>query len=235
MSGTVAVVAGDTGRYTMFSVCLTQLRTPVNTSVDWGLSTDISGARNALVERALERGSEWVFFIDDDHVYPRDLLMRLLSHELPMVCSLYLRRAGQFDPVAYSHRNPETKLYESIDLTECGREGLIPIYAAGAAGMLIRSEVFRAIEPPWFEHGRVLDRDWNASEDIIFCEKVNEAGFEIFLDLEANLGHCAPCAIWPSWVDEEWSVGFSVSDTLRIYYPIEKSAEAAAEADAVRR
>ena len=233
MSGTVAIIAGDTGRYTLFSVCLTQLRHPLNTRIDWGLSTDVAGARNTLVERSLEAGSEWILFIDDDHVYPPDLLSRLLEHEKMIVGSLYLRRARPFSPVAFSHRT-EGNLYQSIDLTELPHEGLLKVQAVGAAGLLIRSEVFRAIEPPWFEYGR--SGEWNASEDIIFCEKAQEAGFDVFIDLAAQLGHMTPTAIWPSWVDNEWAVGFSVADGLRLFCPIEKAAEVQdAEADAVRR
>lgn len=233
MSGTVGIIASDTGRYTLFSVCLTQLKHPVNTRIDWGLSTDIAGARNTLVERSLETGSEWILFIDDDHVYPTDLLIRLLEHEKPIVGSLYLRRARPFEPVAFSHRN-EDGLYRSIDLTTLPNEGLLKVQAVGAAGLLIHSEVFRAIEYPWFEHGRV--GEWNASEDIIFCEKAQDAGFDVFIDLAAQLGHLSPTAIWPTWVDEEWAVGFSVADGLRLYCPIENTAEVEdAAADAVRR
>lgn len=229
MSGTVGIIANDTGRYTLFSVCLTQLRHPVNTRIDWALSTDLAGARNTLVERSLEAGSEWMLFLDDDHVYPGDLLNQLLAHEQLVVCSLYLRRAQPFTPLAFSGKDEEG-LYIPIDLTEYPNEGLLKIYGAGTAGMLIRSEVFREIPYPWFEHGRV--GEWNSSEDLIFCEKANAAGIDIFLDLGAQLGHMSPCAIWPSWIDQEWAVGFSVADGLRLYYPIEKAADAA---DAVRR
>jgi GT2 family glycosyltransferase len=229
MSGTLGIVAGDLGRYTLFSVCLTQLRHPPNTQVDWALSTDIAGARNSIVRRALDSGSEWVLFIDDDHVYPSDLLYRLLEHDEDVVGSLYLRRAQPFAPVAFSERG-EDGLYQSIDLTELPSEGLLKVKAIGASGLLIKCEVFRAIEEPWFEYGRV--GTWDASEDIIFCEKAEQAGFNIYVDLAAQLGHMTPSAIWPSWIDQEWAVGFSVADGLRLYCPIEKAAEAA---DAVRR
>lgn len=234
MAGTVGIIAGDTGRYTLFSVCLTQLRHPPNTNVDWALSTDIAKARNTLVRRSLEAGSEWILFLDDDHVYPSDLLFRLLAHEKDIVGSLYLRRAAPFAPVAFSHRRQDDGLYQSIDLTELPNEGLLKVQAVGAAGLLIRSEVFRAFPEPWFVHGR--HAEWDASEDIVFCEQAQDAGFEVFVDLGAQLGHMAPAAVWPSWIDQEWAVGFSVADGLRLYCPIEKQAEAAlAPADAVRR
>lgn len=229
MSGTVGLVAGDTARYTHFSMCLAQLRHPPNTRIDWATSADISSSRNALVKRSLQAGSEWIFFLDDDHVFSEEILMNLLAHEQDVVGSLYLRRGSPFSPVAFSHRS-EDGLYYSIELATLPHEGLLKVQAVGAAGLLIRSEVFRAIEEPWFEHGRV--GAWDASEDIIFCEKAQAAGFDVFIDLGTQLGHMTPSAIWPSYVDQEWAVGFSMTDGTRLYVPIEKAAEAA---DAVRR
>ena len=234
MSGTIGIIAQDNNRYTMFSICLTLLRHPPNTRIDWGISTDIAGARNSLVQRSLEAGSEWILFLDDDMVFPDDLLLKMLAHEKDIVSALYMRRAGDHSPLAFSHRNEEG-LYEAVDLTQLPGEGLLKVHATGAGGLLIRSEVFRAIsaEPNWFEHGRVKDRDWNAAEDIIFCEKANEAGFDVYLDLGAPIGHMAPSAVWPSFVDKEWCIGFSVADGTRLYVPIEQAAAQAA--DAVRR
>ena len=229
MSGTVGIIANDNAKYTLFSVCLAQLRHPPNTNIDWALSTDPARARNTLVQRSLDAGSEWIIFLDDDHVYPSDLLFRLLEHEKDIVGSLYLRRNQPFSPVAFSHKT-EDGLYQSIDLSELPNEGLLKVQALGASGLLIRSEVFRAIEPPWFVYGQF--RNWDASEDIIFCEQAQDAGFEVFLDLGAQLGHLTPSAVWPSWIDQEWTVGFSVADGARLYVPTEKAAQAA---DAVRR
>lgn len=224
MSGTIGIVASDTARWTLFSVCLIQMNHPPNTRVDWALSTDIAGARNTLIERSLEVGSEWILFLDDDHAFPPDLLLRLLKHDKDFVCSLYLRRAQPFAPVAFSGKNEEG-LYDSIDLTTMPITGLQRIHAAGGAGMMVKSEVFRAIEYPWFEHGRVVENGevkWNASEDIIFCEKANAAGFDIWLDPEAQLGHMTPSSVWPSVIDDKWCIGFTVADGLRLYTDISK-------------
>lgn len=235
MSGTLAIVAKDEARYTLFWICVLKVlgTSPPNTRWDIGISTDIAGARNHLVQRSLDEGSEWILFVDDDMVFPADLLKRLLAHEVDIVGAPYLRRAGDHSPLAFSGRN-EDGLYDAIDLTRFPGEGLLKVQALGAGCILIRSEVFRAIssEPNWFEHGRVKDRDWNAAEDIIFCEKANEAGFDVFVDLGTPVGHMAPSSVWPSYIDKEWAVGFSVADGTRLYVPIEKAAEAA---DAVRR
>lgn len=232
MSGTIGVIANDTGRYTLFSVALTHLKHPPGTLMDWEFGTDIVRARNALVERLLASDSQWLLFLDDDHVFPNDLLGDLLAHEQPIVGSLYLRRQTPFAPLAFSERTADG-LYQTIDLSALPGEGLLKVQAIGTSGLLVRREVFEAIESPWFEYGAT--ERWDASEDIIFCEKAQAAGFPVYVDLGSRLGHMTPTAVWPSWIDQEWVVGFSVADGLSLFCPIEKEAEAVAPADAVRR
>ena len=221
-------MAQQTARYSAFAVCLTQLRTPPNTKVDWVFTTDVAGGRNTLVKRALENGAEWVLFLDDDQSFPPDLLMKLLAHEKDIVSALYVQRAGGHGPLAFSERTKDNT-YTQIDLTSLPGEGLLKVHACGAGGLLIRSEVFRAIhEDTWFQYGLVFNETWNASEDIIFCEKAHKAGFEVFVDLGCPIGHMAPTAIWPQFIDNQWCLGFSVADGTQLYVPIEpKQAEPA--------
>ena len=222
MSGTIGCVVQAQARYSAFLACMESLQRPPNTKFDMVESTDIPGARNTLVQRALENGSEWILMLDDDHTFGSDFLWKLLAHEKPIVSGLYLARAGGHEPIAFSHRRAD-KLYERINLPELPAEGLLRVKAVGAGGLLVRSEVFWAIDenPTWFEHGRVIGEDWNAAEDIIFCEKAQKAGFDVFVDLGARMGHMAPSAIWPEYVDNQWCLGFSVADGTQLYVPIE--------------
>lgn len=229
MSGTVAIPTRDVGRYTFAEISRTILTLPPETYFDWEISTYLALARNKLVQRVLDSNSDWIFFVDDDQALRPDTLMRLLSYEKPIVSGLYLNRNRPFFPIAFSER-AEDGTYIPIDLPTLPKEGLLQVQAVGAGCLLIRREVLEAIGENWFQHGRV--DDWDASEDIIFCEQARAAGYEIFVDLGTQVGHFAPAAVWPSWVDQEWAVGFSVADGLRLYCPIEKAAEAA---DAVRR
>jgi hypothetical protein len=227
MSGMVGVIANDTGRYSLFTFCLTMLRNPPNTQIQPALTSDRILGRNKLAKMAVETGSEWLLFIDDDHVFHPDLLHRLLAHNVDIVGSLYLQRMLPFAPVAYSQKT-EDERYIPLNLAEMPEDGLVEVAAIGTGGMLIRSEVFHALEYPYFEHGR-------ASEDLIFCDRAREAGFTIHCDLGSRLGHMTPTAIWPSWVDEEWVVGYSIADNFSLYARIENPAEAdLAPADAVK-
>ena len=217
MSGSVGVIADATARYTQFSECLVGLTTkmPVNTVVQFRIGPDRGRCRDWLVEQSLQRGSEWILFLDDDHSFPPTLLLQLLAHEQPIVSSLYLRRTNPFLPIAYESKD-DAGLYMPIDLTDAPSEGLRKIVAAGSGGMLIRSEVFHAIEPPWFLH---TDEQ---SEDLFFCDRAREAGFPLYVDLSARLGHIAPLNFVPVHVEDEgWKASIVVSPTLSIVLDID--------------
>jgi hypothetical protein len=79
--------------------------------------------------------------------------------------------------------------------------------------MLIRSEVFHELEPPWFVHTT------KQSEDLYFCDRLAEAGFPMFVDLNARLGHLAVFNIYPDF-DEQWGAGISVSPSMKVVLPI---------------
>ena len=213
MSGTVGIIANDSARYTLFAASLVNLRTPVNTAISWAVGSDRIVGRNNIVRQALDQGSEWVLFLDDDHAFGPDLLLRLLAHDQPIVASLYMGRARPFAPIAYGEKQDDGT-YLPIQLPGLPESGLLAVVAAGTGGMLIRSEIFRAVGEPWCEHGR-------ASEDLIFCDKAREAGFPIYLDLATHLGHLAPCSIWPTFLEGEWAVGFTVTDGTSLYVRIE--------------
>lgn len=217
MAGSVGVIADATARYTQFTECLTGLTTkmPVNTNVQFRIGPDRGRCRDWLVAQSLERGSEWILFLDDDHAFAPTLLLQLLSHEQPIVSSLYLRRTNPFLPIAYESKDDQG-LYMPLDLTEAPKEGLVPIVAAGTGGMLIRSEVFYDLEPPWFLH---TDEQ---SEDLYFCDRAREAGFPLYVDLEARLGHIAPLNFLPTFYEGEgWKAGIVVSPTLTVVLDID--------------
>lgn len=208
MSGNVGVICNDNARYSMFGIRLAQLRTPPNTKLDWAVTSDRILGRNSLAKRALDDGAEWLMFIDDDHVFAEDMLLRLLSHEVEIVGGLYMQRQIPFMPIAYSAKTDDG-VYVPIDLTGLEGEGLYRVRSLGTGGMLIRSEVLRAIPYPWFEHGL-------ASEDHIFCDKATELGIHVHVDLAVRLGHMSPAAIWPAYGEDGWGVGFMVADNYSI-------------------
>lgn len=218
--GTIGLIADQSARYTMFFQSLTGLlaHLPAEKVVDWEIGADRGRSRNTLVRRALARNSDWLLFLDDDHTFPPNLLQTLLSREMPVVASLYLQRTDPFLPIAYAEKD-ENGDYWPLDLSACPEHGLVTVVGAGTGGMLIRSEVFRQLEPPWFLHTT------EQSEDLYFCRSLVEAGIQLYVDLDARLGHVTPNSIYPDYEQDQWVAGMAISPSMKVLLPINMPSE----------
>lgn len=223
--GLVGVIANDSARYSLFWSCMDKLQMPSGWQKEHLIGGDWCGARNSLVELTLELGFDWLWFMDDDHAFAPDLLIKLLRHDKPLVVPVCLTRTHPFAPVTFTERVGEDK-YLPIYLPEQPETGLVELVAGGCAGMLISREVLESMEAPWFEYGF-------ASEDIIFCNKAKEQGYEIYCDLSARLGHITTTVVWPAIHDDEWVVGFNIGRDLNLFCPIETKEAGQTEEDPV--
>jgi hypothetical protein len=214
VTGIIGVIANDAARFSQFTACLVQLDRPEGAEVEVMIGGDWCAARNNLARATIEGGHDWLWFMDDDHVFAPEMLNRLLSHDRPLVTPLCLTRQAPFRPVQFTERIPDAdKQYLPIPLDRMTGKvtELVKLEAGGCAGMLIRREVLEAIPDPWFEYA---DR----SEDIIFCEKAKAAGFDLWCDLRCRLGHIAVAVVEPAVVGDGWAIGLTVGgrDGLRL-------------------
>jgi len=209
----VGVIATDLARFTLNASCLVQLQGPPLTEVKFAIGGDLSTNRNNIIKEALERDKDYVFFCDDDMVFPPDILTRLLKHEEQIVASLYVSRHHPFRAMAFTEKVKVDgrDSWIPIRLKDQPPTGLIEVVAAGTAGMLVDIDVFKELEyDTWF------DRQDGGGDDIGFCNRATEAGFPIFLDLEARMGHIGIHVLFPEW-DENWTTGITIeSATIHI-------------------
>lgn len=218
MSGHVGIVANDSARYTSFSMCLSQLASPPNTGILWGVGSDRSIGRNNVVKAALKEGSEWVLFLDDDQTFRPDLLTRLLDHE-EMICgALYVQRGAPFYPIAYGSIL-ENGDYLPLNLANYPTEGLVRVVGLGTGGMLIRSEVFHELSEAGFD-GEWFTHTTAKSEDLMFCDRAIEIGFDVYVDLEARMGHVAPATVEPIVYEGKWEIGWVFNESAKMHLPI---------------
>lgn len=200
MAGVIGVSASVLGRFSEFTECLANLDKPPGTRVIFKTGIDISINRRDIVREALKDHAEWVWFVDDDMLFEGGHLLQLLSHGKPAVASLYVNRKPPIYPVAFNERNFDNGVvtWKPVVLADAPPSGLAEIVAAGTGGLLVRSEVFKAIEyDTWFLHDE-------GTEDLPFCWRVYLAGFQLFLDLGAPMGHISTYSVWPVRGEEKW-------------------------------
>lgn len=170
---------------------------------------DIGANRNGIVRRALEGGFAWVWFVDDDMTFGPGHLNQLLDHRQLVVASLYLNRKPPYYPMAFNQSEvvDGQRRWRPVSLTGAPSEGLADIVAAGTGGMLVATDVFRAITyDTWFDHHQSTD-------DLAFCQRVIEAGFPIYLDVGAVMGHISTYEVWPKFQEQQgWTGDIRVSN-----------------------
>jgi hypothetical protein len=145
----------------------------VYTNVLMASGSGIAELRNTLVARALKNPDvSHILFADDDQMFPDDTIHQLVKHDLPIVGANIVRKEA----------NPRTNS-RSLEgdfpvWTHKKSTGIQEVDYVGTGIMLIKREVFEKLAEPYFFY----DVKSKVGEDVYFCTRAKEAGYEIFID-----------------------------------------------------
>jgi hypothetical protein len=191
-----------------FTARLINLRMPMNRIVRhfYIVGKEVGDARNEIVSKALAIGQDdptvrcsHVLFLDDDVLFHPDALLKLLSHQRPIVSGLYYSKCSVPTPlVLHGEFEGTAKSWTPGDLVECAGHGM---------GLtLIEADVFRRMQaecdlgvdphgyPAWFKTTRddmVLRPDgvpsvFNQTEDMAFLNRAVQLGYQPAVDTSAQ-------------------------------------------------
>jgi hypothetical protein len=193
--GTVALLCGELGRWTVGHQCFAALELPDGTARRiFSSNVHVPESRNAMMTSCT---GEWLAMIDDDQVYAPEMIQRLVRHlrdpRVDIVTPLVLRRDPPHWPTllgAPEHPIDGPPALPQLALNP-GDTGLLEVHAVGTGVMVMRRSVIDRIPEPWFAFGAAIGEDYN------FCLKAQAAGCRIFCDLDTRVGHIIPMAVWP--------------------------------------
>lgn len=139
--------------------------------------------RYALVQMAKEQGCTHMLWLDDDHTFPEDALMRLLAHDKDIVGANYVTRKPPYVPVACVDGNKR--------LFSHGKTGLQQADHIGLGMCLTKMEVFERLKEPYFYFGWSPKAKEFIGEDVWFFREARAAGYELWVDhdLSNEVGH----------------------------------------------
>jgi hypothetical protein len=153
------------------------------------LST-ISLARGALFHRAEEWGADFALWMDSDHVFPRDALIRLLAHQLPVVGCNYRQR---------QHDAPTAVADGKLLDTKGDEPPLQEVEALGLGLCLVNMRVLDRLKAAADANGKPLlplfKEEWAGEritgEDRYFFNRLRAAGIPVHVDhaLSLQVGH----------------------------------------------
>lgn len=152
---------------------------------------DCAKARNNIAGRAIDEKYDYVFMVDSDIVLPREALI-YLTYPLTDIClGVYTRKntiTGQSELFSLGEENFSD--VNNLPISEIGSSACerIEIKGGGMGCALIKTDVFRAMEFPWFKYVTYSNGDV-LSEDLYFCCRARMAGYRIYADNRARCGH----------------------------------------------
>jgi hypothetical protein len=146
----------------------------------------IPNCMNFPVEEALEdKDVTHIWLVEEDHIFPKDTLKRMLEMNEPVVSTAYSDRRNQINLVL---QNPDGE-----------------VLYTGIGCMLVKREVFDKLEKPYFRCAMYeiqknngftklvlrenIKHNYYGSHDVYFCCSLRNAGYKINLLPNAKIGH----------------------------------------------
>ena len=148
---------------------------------------------------------EWIVWIDSDNFIDLEMIARLIGHDVDICGSVYraqIRPLGPDNHVAcgmFAGLNWDQHIpYTVSNIVDAPKndKGLVPVDFLGFGLTVVRKGVFESMTYPWFRHYPV---DWVneegeeccevMSEDVDFCIRAKQAGFQAYIDPEIWLLH----------------------------------------------
>lgn len=161
--------------------CLLRLDKPDGTKIVHLPLSLIYVAREKIAQHAVERGFDYVLFVDSDMVFPPDLIAQLLKHDKDIVSGACFARKAPHFPCFFSSISSE----KCQPMTEYSR-GLVEVAGVGAACVMIKTQVFKDI----YASGQLCYFPIvNLGEDVAFCRRAIELGYKVFVDTNLQIGH----------------------------------------------
>lgn len=156
-------------------------------SFDFVKGYDCAKARNDIARKALNGGFEYVLMVDSDVIVPPDTISNMLDSPVDVCFGIYPRKSttGEtelFKEGTFDFKNRYT--YAELDELESDK---ITVKGSGFGCALIKTEVFKNLEYPWFDFVS-YENDTYLSEDLFFCMMAG-VRYKLIADTRVRCGH----------------------------------------------
>ncbi|HYI65001.1 MAG TPA: hypothetical protein VEW71_08965 [Allosphingosinicella sp.] len=165
-------------------------------------SSDLPSSRTELLKSAIAWQARYLLWLDSDHVFPPDALLRLLAHRLPVVGCNQPRRSEPTGPVAVrlDGKGEMEHVWTTAKLAKAGT--VEEVIHVGLALCLIDMNVLHQVKAHvekgvgwahWAPFDRKLLPGTTArmGEDVSFFRELTDAGVKVYVDhaLSWAVGH----------------------------------------------
>lgn len=156
---------------------------------------EVGHAFNSAIEMILGNPTlakfKYLLTVEDDNILPPDGLLRLYEsiEEYDVVGSLYWTKGEGGQPMIYG--NPSIMPLNFVP-QQVQPETVQRCNGTGMGGTLMKLDMFKKMEKPWFETKQSWDPNTGVkcyTQDLYFYEKVIKGGGKIAVDTRVKTGH----------------------------------------------
>lgn len=202
----IGITTAETVAYqTMESIYNLDVPNDVKTELKIIHSYNVADGRNSLVNIMFDGNFDYIFFVDNDVILPKNALVDLYNMDWLISVGTYPRKEyatiESEDPYTtlYWHNERNKTIYCPTFLPSSAlQKGIItPVDCCGFGCVLCKRELFNMVEQPWFfmaHEENVVNIDGNTDEycigeDMYFCRKLIKNGIQIWAHGSVLCGH----------------------------------------------
>ena len=144
------------------------------------IGSEVAMQRQELVNTALDTDCTHILWLDSDMIFPTVIIEALMSHDKDIIACNYSTRVPPHRPVAF-------KTFGDLDKRVFSQTGIETVDAVGMGAMLVKRSVYEKIQKPHF--GVEWNNDYTSliGEDMFFCKKAAENGYEVWVDNDTSM------------------------------------------------
>lgn len=176
---------------------LTELESQLRADNVWFEIKIISGtlvhtARDRLAQHAVKHHFDEVLWIDDDMVFDCHLYEDLKMCGKDMVCGLFVSRHFPYVSCLFRSLIPVERI--SVYPDEAFK-----VSGCGFGCVLMKTQLLADVMNN--NGGKCFVPDQKLGEDVAFCQRATNLGYEIWCEPTARVGHVGRIVIWPEDVE----------------------------------
>ena len=174
----------------LFCQSLALLQRAGDTVIGFEVGSLVYNARNNLARQAVKSEADWVLWLDSDMVFGPDLLQRMLKvcteNDIDFLTALCFRRKPPYTPTLFD-RLEKTDKGASYTALMSVPDGRFQVGGCGFAGVLMSMDVLLSVMAKF--NGRMFEPIDGFGEDVAFCWRARQCGYDIWCDSDIELGH----------------------------------------------
>jgi glycosyltransferase involved in cell wall biosynthesis len=131
---------------------------------------------------------DYTLWIDSDIIVPNDALVKMIKANKDVISGCYIQRIPNKETLELFRKNGLGGV-SPIPVSDLSPPRLVQIDACGFGCVLTKGDVLRKMEKNHFHYTIALDHSQTISEDVYFCKKATDLGFEIWADTSIICPH----------------------------------------------